>query len=338
MTRSSATVLLVPDNTSSGVYVLYDDDNYVIAAVVVGESDSVSSKIAYVNSDDLKDESYDKASGEWTWTREVIINGESVILTEVGDDDNSVLENYNVTKDGRWVTVKYDANGNVKDIEPLEGKDYYVDDIQEAVALIEADDEDVIVVADSAEKQYSLKGKTLYDETENKEGFRIAEDVNVVLTQTVKNKETTEYYTGVNSLKSILEDLNEDADGKNTYEFYAVIEDGRATSVIIVDGNKDNDYEGPDGGSSDANVIKLSSRNNAKETGAKIELKSAVSKDTTYEVQLQMMNNDGDWRTVDTIKVLVKSGDKYGFTPVTGISGNQQYRLVYGELTALLSK
>ena len=326
------------DNTSSGVYVLYDDDNYVIAAVVVGESDSVSSKIAYVNSDDLKDESYDKASGEWTWTREVIINGESVILTEVGDDDNSVLENYNVTKDGRWVTVKYDANGNVKDIEPLEGKDYYVDDIQEAVALIEADDEDVIVVADSAEKQYSLKGKTLYDETENKEGFRIAEDVNVVLTQTVKNKETTEYYTGVNSLKSILEDLNEDADGKNTYEFYAVIEDGRATSVIIVDGNKDNDYEGPDGGSSDANVIKLSSRNNAKETGAKIELKSAVSKDTTYEVQLQMMNNDGDWRTVDTIKVLVKSGDKYGFTPVTGISGNQQYRLVYGELTALLSK
>ena len=261
-----------------------------------------------------------------------------MILTEVGDDDNSVLENYNVTKDGRWVTVKYDANGNVKDIEPLEGKDYYVDDIQEAVALIEADDEDVIVVADSAEKQYSLKGKTLYDETENKEGFRIAEDVNVVLTQTVKNKETTEYYTGVNSLKSILEDLNEDADGKNTYEFYAVIEDGRATSVIIVDGNKDNDYEGPDGGSSDANVIKLSSWNNAKETGAKIELKSAVSKDTTYEVQLQMMNNDGDWRTVDTIKVLVKSGDKYGFTPVTGISGNQQYRLVYGELTALLSK
>ena len=89
---------------------------------------------------------------------------------------------------------------------------------------------------------------------------------------------------------------------------------------------------------SDANVIKLSSRNNAKETGTKIELKSAVSKDTTYEVQLQMMNNDGDWRTVDTIKVLVKRGDKYGFTPVTGISGNQQYRLVYGELTALLSK
>ena len=121
-------------NVSYGTYALYDDDNYVIAAVVVGESGSNSSKIAYVNSDTLKDESYDKTTDEWTRTREVIINGESVILTEVGDDDNSVLENYNVTKDGRWVTVKYDANGNVKDIEPLKGKDYYVDDIQEAVA------------------------------------------------------------------------------------------------------------------------------------------------------------------------------------------------------------
>ena len=51
-----------------------------------------------------------------------------------------------------------------------------------------------------------------------------------------------------------------------------------------------------------------------------------------------MMNNDGDWRTVDTVKVLVENGKTYGFTPVTGISANQQYRLVYGELTALLSK
>ena len=324
------------DNTSSGVYVLYDDDNYVIAAVVVGESDSVSSKIAYVNSDDLKDESYDKASGEWTWTREVIINGESVILTEVGDDDNSVLENYNVTEDGRWVTVKYDANGNVKDIETLGGKNYYVEDIQEAVALIEADDENVIVVADSAEKQYSLKSKTLYDETKNKEGFRIAEDVNVVLTQTVKNKETTEYYTGVNSLKSILEDLNEDADGKNTYKFYAVIEDGRATSVIIVDSNKDNDYEGPDSSNS-ADVVKLSNQNNAKDVGAKVELKNNVNQDTTYNVSLQMMNDNGDWKDVDTIKVVVKAGNKYGFTPITGISANQQYRLVLGEFTCLLT-
>ena len=234
---------------------------------------------------------------------------------------------------GKTAFDKYDFSAYV------DGKD---DDFYKQISKNNKDDVDVTdngaltqVFVDSDAEEVVV---TVINTYLAKEGFRIAEDVNVVLTQTVKNKETTEYYTGVNSLKSILEDLNEDADGKNTYEFYAVIEDGRATSVIIVDGNKDNDYEGPDGGSSDANVIKLSSQNNAKETGAKIELKSAVSKDTTYEVQLQMMNNDGDWRTVDTIKVLVKSGDKYGFTPVTGISGNQQYRLVYGELTALLSK
>ena len=63
-----------------------------------------------------------------------------------------------------------------------------------------------------------------------------------------------------------------------------------------------------------------------------------VTKDTTYYVELQMMNNDGDWNQVDTIAVEVKAGTNYGFTPINGISGNQQYRLVCGNLTALLSK
>ena len=71
--------------------------------------------------------------------------------------------------------------------------------------------------------------------------------------------------------------------------------------------------------------------------GAKVELKNNVNQDTTYNVSLQMMNDNGDWKDVDTIKVVVKAGDKYGFTPITGISANQQYRLVLGEFTCLLT-
>ena len=106
--------------------------------------------------------------------------------------------------------------------------------------------------------------------------------------------------------------------------------------MIIVDGNKDNDYEGPDGSNS-ADVVKLSNQNNAKDVGAKVELKNNVNQDTPYNVSLQMMNDNGDWKDVDTIKVVVKAGDKYGFTPITGISANQQYRLVLGEFTCLLT-
>ena len=324
-------------NISFGAYTLYDDNGYVIASVVVGESDSVSSKIAYVNSDSLKDESYDKSADEWTRTREVIINGEAVVLQEVRDDNSSTLKGLD---EDTWYTIKYDANGNVKDAVKLGAKDNYVtgsNAINEAVKLIEKE-EDTIVVTAPADHQYTLKGSTLYDNTNKKLGFRVDSNVNIVLMQTVKNKTTTEYYAGIDALDSILNELNEVSDKVYSYTFHAVIENGRATSVIIDDHTKDTDYQGPDGSNKDPNVIKLSGQNNNGDPGAKVELKSAVTKNTTYEVELQMMNNDGDWRTVDTVKVLVENGKTYGFTPVTGISANQQYRLVYGELTALLSK
>ena len=241
-------------NVSYGTYALYDDDNYVIAAVVVGESGSNSSKIAYVNSSTLKDESYDKTTDEWTRTREVIINGESVILQEVRDDNDTDLKDM---QQYAWYTIKYDAEGNVKDVELYNNKTNkdvtYFDDLNAAVKAIEKDEKDTIVVelgnapTTGVGKELTLIGKTLYDKTSQKEGFRIAEDVNVVLVQTVKNQTTTTYETGVDALSSILKDLNE-KDNAFNYEFSAVIENGRATSIVIIDNNKEGAGQGPDGG------------------------------------------------------------------------------------------
>lgn len=323
--------------TSSGAYPLYDDNGDIIAAVVVGESDSVSEKIAYVISNGLEDESYDKSTEEWTWTRKAIINGEEVLLTEVGDDDNSVLENYDerpVSEGGQgpWVTVKYDADGNVK---KLEARDV-VTTLNGAVTAIEDDEDTVVVAIDGVTNDYTLKGKTLFDQTTQKEGFRVDENVNIALNQTTKNKNTTEYYTGVTELKNILDELN-GASKNHNYDFNAVIEDGKAVAVVIIDNLGDgSDQSGPSGSTSEG-VAKLSGSNNAGDPGAKIELTQNATKDTTYYVDLQMMNNDGDWNHVDTIAVVVKAGTNYGFTPINSISANQQYRLVCGELTALLS-
>ena len=242
-------------NVSYGTYALYDDDNYVIAAVVVGESGSNSSKIAYVNSDTLKDESYDKTTDEWTRTREVIINGESVILQEVRDDNDTDLKDM---QQYAWYTIKYDAEGNVKDVELYNNKTnknvtYFVD-LNAAVKAIEKDEKDTIVVELGAApttgvgKELTLIGKTLYyDKTSQELGLRIAEDVNVVLVQTVKNQTTTTYETGVDALSSILKDLNEKGNAFN-YEFSAVIENGRATSIVIIDNNKEGAGQGPAGG------------------------------------------------------------------------------------------
>ena len=91
------------NHLSYGVYALYDDDGYVIAAVVVGESDSISSQVAYVSSNNASSEGY--ADGKWTWTRDVIINGEKVELTETNDENESVLVDYDESRQvAAWVT------------------------------------------------------------------------------------------------------------------------------------------------------------------------------------------------------------------------------------------
>ena len=240
------------NDISNGVYALYDDNGDVIAAVVVGESGSVSESIAFAHTGDLEDESYDRSTEMWTWTRYVIINGEEVLLTETNDEDESVLENasdsiYGKMDQWHWYTVKYDANGNVKDVEVYDESTEpatYADDLNEAVVALE--DEDTVVANIYAGNDvYDLKGKTLYNVSDDEEGFRIAEGVKVVLRQQNNNKWRTTFDEGVDALEAVLDTLNEDPD--HEYTLGAVIENGRATSVIVIDHSEDDDYKGPDG-------------------------------------------------------------------------------------------
>ena len=337
LSNADKKISVVSGNSVGGTYVLFNDDGVVIAAVVVGENAGVSSNVVYAINSKASEESYE--NGIWTWTRDVVINGEIVTLTETSDEDESLLAD--VMKEGNWYTVKYDAEGNVKKVELYDEASQgqkYADDFAEAVQDLRIKDLVVLEMKNETRVDYSKNGRALYDWLDKAKdaGIITVGDVKFVIRQESKNATTTEEYTGWNQLVSALETLNEDP--TNLYDFSAVIENGRITSVVIVDDANDDDYQGPDGSNKDPNVIKLSGQNNTGVAGAKVELKSAVTKNTTYEVELQMMNNDGNWRTVDTVKVLVENGKTYGFTPVTGISANQQYRLVYGELTALLSK
>ena len=234
-------------NLSYGTYALYDDGNDVIAAVVVGESDSISSQVAYVSSNNASSEGY--ADGKWTWTRDVIINGEKVELTETNDENESVLVDYDESANGRWVTVKYMADGTVKDIVPFTARDdEYTTSLKDAVTTLRTEDLVIVDIASGIRLDYNLSAKTLWDSQapNDDNGIRVAADVKVVLTQTNKNKETTDYYEGAEALGAVLEELNE-VSNTNQYYFGAVIENGRATSIIIVDDNLDTGYEGPDG-------------------------------------------------------------------------------------------
>ena len=259
--------LSISGAVSYGTYALYDDDNYVIAAVVVGESAGISQNIAYVISDKASSEGYDKTTGEWTWTREVVINGESVELTEVSDDDTtSILADE--MESNTWYTVKYDANGNVKDIEGFKSSNGdYATTMKGAVTKLRSEDLVVVNINKELQIAYMNGGKTVYDQSSNVDdtGIRVADDVKVVLKQTNNRKTTTEYYEGYAELANVLDDLNKDQDGKNEYYFGGVIENSRFTSVIIIDKAGTNESpDGPDGNTGDIAVLSLTFDSNSK--------------------------------------------------------------------------
>ena len=299
---STSTTQVSATNTVGGTFALYDDDGYVIAAVVIGEGSSVTNSIAFSLKDGITSESYSKADDLWTWTTDVVINGEKVTLTEKNDENDSEIKN-NVTKEYVWLNVKYDADGNVKAIEKLNAASTvakYVTGFNDAVKAIEADEDLVVLDVVPAVKGYHISGKTLYQTTSTTTGIRVAEDVNIVLIQTVNSKETTTYDAGVTTLKNMLEDLNEvdtKTGNNNGYNFDAVIEDGRITSVIIEDLNKDTAYDGANGATVTSDVA-LVSFNATLRTIVLEKTEKSTKVDVENAIKVALADNGYTWTDV----------------------------------------
>ena len=228
---------------SHGVYTLFKDNGYVIAAVVVGDDAASTKNLVFSHKKDVELESYDKTEDEWTWTRKVVnAKGEEIVLTEKSDS----LSELNKMVKGLWYQVKYDAKGNVISVEPAStaldatAKEYITSftNIETAV-----NDNDTVLlemvktklVDNALTKKLTLKGSTLYDATSATLGVAVDDDTNIVFIQKNDNKETTSFETGVKALETALKNLNEVSKDTYSYEFSAYIEDGIATTVVIRD-------------------------------------------------------------------------------------------------------
>ena len=230
---------------SSGAYVLYKDNGYIIAAVVVGEDGESSKNLVYVNSDKLTSESYDKAADEWTWTREVIYNGEKTMLTEVGDSLS-----YIGTERGQgemqqygWYQVKFNAKGEVigaklasSDMTVANGTNHgdYVDNIDNLYDSIN-NGKDTILYVGSDLTAAKMKGNTLYTDKTMTKGFYVDEDAKVVFIQSNDGKKTTEYATGADQVQDFIDDLNADKSGAYKFDISAILDNGVAKTVVIRD-------------------------------------------------------------------------------------------------------
>ena len=241
--NATATNFWADEGVSNGVYTLFKDNGYVIAAVVVGDDAASTKNLVFSHKKDVELESYDKTEDEWTWTRKVVnAKGEEIVLTEKSDS----LSELNKMVKGLWYQVKYDAKGNVISVEPASTaldatKKEYITSFANIETAVNDNDTVLLemvktkLVDNALTKKLTLKGSTLYDATSAKLGVAIDDDTNIVFIQKNDNKETTSFETGVKALETALKNLNEVSKDTYSYEFSAYIEDGIATTVVIRD-------------------------------------------------------------------------------------------------------
>ena len=266
---NDTTVAPTEKTTSAGVYTLYNKDGDIIATVVVGEDNGTSKNLVYTHTGATSSERYDRETGLWTWTREVISDGQEITLTEVGDG----LTELGSMDPNTWYQVRYNANGNVVEVtkydDALDAGEDYVTNYADIDDVID-DNDNVLYISLDPEinsEDLVLSGRSLWVNTDRTKGVRVATDVNIALIQTNNRTEKTYFETGVDALESIVDDLNDrhykegSVDTRHDYQISAIIEDGIATSVVIWD--KDDvcdpytnpDWGTPSSGASDADWI-----------------------------------------------------------------------------------
>ena len=253
--RAVSTNSILGSKVSQGVYTLFKDNGYVLAAVVVGEDEGTTSQFAYITSGDVNEEAWGSSSdtrisgkGEYTWTRNVIINGEKTTLTEK-NDTNPYLRQMNR---GEWWEVRYNADGHVRKASRVDfaheaGK--FIDDIRLHMTSVETHDT-VLMMHDLTDDVYgiSAKGNTLQIDTRSGKvfGFAVKNDAPIILAQDseiYRNGKPTGTFdlmdtiddcgVGQNGLKKAVNAL----EANNAFSGYisAVFEGGVATSVVIWD-------------------------------------------------------------------------------------------------------
>ena len=207
-----------------------------------------------MTSSDINQEA-DNDGDDWTWTREVVVNGELVNISEVGESLEWIgnAPRYGEMDQGFWFEVKYDADGNVRKVEALNAKlinadieDGFIDEVVDVEDAVEAKDTVVLADTDTVEK-LTFKNGTLYTDRNATEGFSVSPDVKVVLALAGKNgdgagkdwfDDVSDGYTGYSGLEKALRDMNSQGTFKaGTVEVSAILENDVATSIVINDKN-----------------------------------------------------------------------------------------------------
>ena len=149
-------------------------------------------------------------------------------------------------KKSTWYQVKYNGDGNVIDVTEYNqvssmtaGEDYVTSYSRDEI-LTAVNKKDTVLFHSVGEKvntaNLKLEERTLWLDGLKTKGFRVAEDVKIVLIQNNHNVENTYFESGISSLRSIISDLNDRHTGKaHDYIISAILDRNAATSIVIRD-------------------------------------------------------------------------------------------------------
>ena len=224
------------------VYTVYDKDNYVIGAIVLGDV-SGSGDYAYITSAGAVSE--EKIGDTYYWEFEAIYDGEFQTLTA----KSKYTEIINTIEDYQWNTLelRFDPDGYVVRVVPAEDVYRYEQAIDDDVDIDKYDVYFVQNIADNFYDDYNgglelnLQGRTLYvidSEAEDTDmGLALASDAKAVVIQDENRKNNVKTnFTSVRAAISHLVDADDDVDGMQ-YEgkIFAVLNSNGSAAWIVFD-------------------------------------------------------------------------------------------------------
>ena len=231
------------DSITDKVFVVYDDENYIIAAVVIGEDNSKTDSYAYALKD-AKNEYVDN-DDNYYWDFEAVVDGEIKTLTVKTEYSKALVNKISKAcepgKNGLF-KLTYDKDGYVVDAtlmsdvdtaDKVYGNSDYNKDINTDLHKVYA-----VEYRDGGLANFVISGRTLYGH-DTDAGLTLAKDAPVIVYQTSKKVDSNgtaiknDYvYDSYTNLETALKALA--GEGKSFKGWVAAVLDTKGTAQYIV--------------------------------------------------------------------------------------------------------
>ena len=189
------------EEPTSQVYTLYDDDNFIIASIVVGEAKGSIANYAYILSNAKSEE---KIGDTYYWEFEAIMDGQIQTLTAKSKYED-IIDELSV---GNVQELRFDADNYVTKVVDVDAGDIYSNYTKQIK------DESVYFMNDLAvaNHELSLKGRTLYvTKDQSDKGLTLVSDAKAVVIQDENGKESVKTeFDSVSGAINYLADPDED--------------------------------------------------------------------------------------------------------------------------------